>query len=296
MKSEFELYLEKKKKLIEENLKKYFIREDKFTKRLYEAMYYSISAGGKRLRPIIFLTVLDELGETRRTKDLLPAACSIEMIHTYSLIHDDLPSMDNDDLRRGKPTLHKKYDETTAILAGDALFAYAIETFLKTKTEYEYIVSGLEKLIKASGMKGMVAGQFVDTKSDYFKKDIKTLNFIHTKKTAAMIQASFTLPSILLGYDEQKINLLERLGLHAGLLFQIIDDILDMTSSSSVLGKTAGKDQKQNKLTYVNLFDLKQAKEFARKEADRALKYIKKMEFTTGRLEKIIDIFLTRIN
>ncbi|MEO0281394.1 MAG: polyprenyl synthetase family protein [candidate division WOR-3 bacterium] len=292
----FEKYVQEKKKLIDENLKKYFLIKGKYSEKLYEAMYYSIEAGGKRLRPLIFLSVAEELAEKRKIKNLLPAALSIEMIHTYSLIHDDLPAMDNDDLRRGKPTLHKKYDETVAILAGDALFAYAIEVFLKTKVEEKNLVEGLKHLIKAAGMDGMVVGQFVDTKNEFYKQDEKTLKFIHTKKTAELIKVSFSLPPILLGCNKKIVSDFEKLGIHAGLLFQIVDDILDSTTPSEILGKTAGKDEKQNKLTYVSLYGIEKAKEYAAKEANRALKIVKKLDLEKGKIEKIIELFLTRIN
>lgn len=290
----FEKYVEEKKKLVDESLKKYFFKKEKYSKKLYEAMYYSISAGGKRLRPLIFLSVSEEL--TEKIKDLLPAALSIEMIHTYSLIHDDLPAMDNDDLRRGKPTLHKKYDETVAILAGDALFAYAIEVFLKTKVKEKHLIEGLKQLISAAGMDGMVVGQFVDTKNQFYKQDEKTLKFIHTKKTAELIKVSFSLPAILLGCDKKIVSDFEKLGIHSGLLFQIVDDILDYTTPSTILGKTAGKDKKQNKLTYVSLYGLEKAKEYAKNESQKALKLAKKLDLKKGKIEKIIELFLTRIN
>ncbi|MEJ5307296.1 MAG: polyprenyl synthetase family protein [candidate division WOR-3 bacterium] len=292
----FEKYVQEKKKFVDENLKKYFLKKGKYSEKLYEAMYYSIEAGGKRLRPLIFLSVAEELTEKRKIKDLLPAALSIEMIHTYSLIHDDLPAMDNDDLRRGKPTLHKKYDETVAILAGDALFAYAIEVFLKTKAEEKNLVEGLKHLIRAAGMDGMVVGQFVDTKNEFYKQDEKTLKFIHTKKTAELIKVSFSLPPILLGYDKKIVSDFEKLGIHSGLLFQIVDDILDSTTPSEILGKTAGKDEKQNKLTYVSLYGLEKAKEYASQEAKKALKIAKKLDLEKGKIDKIIELFLTRIN
>uniref|UniRef100_A0A7C3J5X1 Polyprenyl synthetase family protein n=1 Tax=candidate division WOR-3 bacterium TaxID=2052148 RepID=A0A7C3J5X1_UNCW3 len=294
--SDFEKYLKVKKDFIDRNLKKYFTKKGKYSEKLYEAMYYSISAGGKRLRPVIFLSVAEELTQRSKIKKLLPAALSIEMIHTYSLIHDDLPAMDNDDLRRGKPTLHKKYDETVAILAGDALFAYAVEVFLQTDVDEKYLVEGLNYLIKAAGMDGMVVGQFVDTKSQYFKQDEKTLKFIHTKKTAELIKASFTLPAILLGCDKKKTKNIEKLGLHSGLLFQIVDDILDYTTPSQILGKTAGKDEKQNKLTYVSLYGIEKAKIYAKKESEKALSLTKKIGFSKGNVESIIELFLTRIN
>lgn len=294
--SSFEKYLKVKKDFIDRNLKRYFSKRGNYSEKLYEAMYYSISAGGKRLRPIIFLSVTEELAERSMIKKLLPAALSIEMIHTYSLIHDDLPSMDNDDLRRGKPTLHKKYDETVAILAGDALFSYAVEVFLQTGVDERYLVQGLRYLIKAAGMDGMVVGQFVDTKSQLFKQDEKTLKFIHTKKTAELIKVSFALPAILLGCDKKKIKEIEKLGLHSGLLFQIVDDILDYTTPSQILGKTAGKDEKQNKLTYVSFYGLEKAKKFAKEESKKALKLTKKIGFNKGNVESIIELFLTRIN
>ncbi|MGE3062411.1 MAG: polyprenyl synthetase family protein [bacterium] len=288
--------LSSRKSRIDNHLEKILKTKDYFAKNLYEAMHYSVSAGGKRLRPAIMLLIGDDLFAVKNHRGLLTAACSVEMIHTYSLIHDDLPAMDNDDFRRGLPTLHKKYDEATAILAGDALFSLAIETFLNADNfKKENLLKGISELMSAIGTGGMVAGQFVDTKASLFERNFDTLKYIHMKKTASLIRASFTLPAILLGKGENTVKKLSKLGAAAGMLFQIVDDIIDVTQTSKVLGKTARKDLKQNKLTYVSLFGLEEAKRMAEKEADKALRASRALDFKSDSVEIMIDYFHKRI-
>jgi geranylgeranyl diphosphate synthase type II len=259
-------------------------------------MLYSVSAGGKRLRPAIMLLVGGDLFNMDKHEGLMQTACSIEMIHTYSLIHDDLPSMDDDDFRRGLPTLHKKYDESVAILAGDALFSLAIETFAKAEGfKDKDKLKGLSFLLENVGTEGMVAGQYVDTKIDNYKRNSLVLKYIHLKKTAAMISASFALPALLSGAKNACFERLAKLGTSAGLLFQIADDIIDVTQSSEVLGKTAGKDLKQNKLTFVSLYGLEKAKRMAVKEAQTARRLSDEINFNTPYIPELIEYFHKRI-
>lgn len=288
--------LNDKKLKIDESLNGYLERGDKFCKPLYQAMHYSVSAGGKRLRPSIVLLVGEILANRNLDSKLLPYASSLEMIHTYSLIHDDLPSMDNDDFRRGVPTLHKKFDESTAILAGDALFSYAIEIFLSEKYfEKEHVYNALSNLIQSVGPDGMVSGQYVDTKIENYIKDIEILKYVHRLKTGALFASAFSIPAVLMNKKRFISDNLEELGMSAGLLFQIVDDILDVTATTEVLGKTAGKDLKQNKLTYVSLFGLKRAKEEAEKEAMNAHALADKLDFDMSLIHNLIDLFAKRI-
>ena len=291
-----ESVLSQKKRDIDNQLKKLLTSRNRYSKPLFEAMNYSVSAGGKRIRPAIMLIVGEELFSAKKHNGLMKAACAVEMIHTYSLIHDDLPAMDNDDFRRGIPTLHKKYDESVAILAGDALFSYAIELFLKSEDfKDKNKINALSMLLESVGTEGMVAGQFVDTKIEMFDRCKKTLDYIHMKKTAALLAASFALPGALFGAKKEVIHNLSLLGASSGLLFQIVDDIIDVTQNSKTLGKTAGKDIEQNKLTYVSLYGLERANDMAKTEADKAYKCAEKLKFKTDHIKNLISYFYKRI-
>jgi len=290
------IILSEKKREIDKSLKKLLVSKNKFCIPLFEAMNHSISAGGKRIRPAVILIIGEDLFKMKNHQGLLQVACSVEMIHTYSLIHDDLPAMDNDDFRRGVPTLHKKYNEAVAILAGDAFFSFAMETFLKAENfKDKDKIKGLSILLDSVGTNGMVAGQFVDTKINLFEKNAETLKYIHLKKTASLLSASFALPAALFGANDNMIENFTNLGISAGLLFQIVDDIIDVTQSSKTLGKTAGKDIKQNKLTYVSLYGLDKAKKMALKEAETAYEYADKINFNTTYIKDIIKYFYERI-
>jgi len=286
----------KDKALVDKELIKLFKTSNQYEKPLYERMYYSLSAGGKRIRPSIILNVGRMVAGDDSTSLFLPAACSVEMIHTYSLIHDDLPSMDNDDFRRGIPTLHKKYNESSAVLAGDALFSYAIETFLSSNFKSKNVLNALTFLLKSIGPQGMVAGQFVDTEISLYLRNLTTLNYIHHKKTANLISACFAIPTLLIGKSKALSDEFAELGKSMGLLFQIIDDILDIKSDSSTLGKTAGKDIEQNKLTYITFFGQEKAMVIMRKEADSIRKQMKDMKIKNIYLENLLEYFITRIN
>ncbi len=243
-----------------------------YPERIYEAMRYSLLAGGKRLRPILCLSSCQAVGGSEAIA--LPTACAVEMIHTMSLIHDDLPAMDDDDYRRGKLTNHKVYGDDVAILAGDGLLAYAFE-FIAVETKdvpADRLIRVVARLGRAVGAAGLVGGQVVDLESEG-KPDIplETLHFIHNHKTAALLEASVVCGAILAGADEDAIARLSRYAGNIGLAFQIIDDILDITSSSEVLGKTAGKDLKAQKATYPSLWGLEESKRQARQLTDEAV-------------------------
>lgn len=232
-----------------------------YPEKIYEAMRYSLLAGGKRLRPIICLATCELAGGTMEMA--LPTACALEMIHTMSLIHDDLPAMDNDDYRRGKLTNHKVYGEGIAVLAGDGLLAYAFE-YVATQTQNVApgrVLQVIARLAKATGAPGLVGGQTVDLASEG-KLDIQeeTLNYIHTHKTGALLEASVVCGGILAGATDAELERLSRYSQNIGLAFQIVDDILDITATQEELGKTAGKDLVAQKATYPSLWGLEASK------------------------------------
>ncbi|WP_138500406.1 geranylgeranyl diphosphate synthase CrtE [Nostoc sp. PA-18-2419] len=229
---------------------------------IYESMRYSLLAGGKRVRPILCLATCEMMGGTIEMG--MPTACAVEMIHTMSLIHDDLPSMDNDDYRRGKLTNHKVYGEDVAILAGDGLLALAFEhVAIKTPAHVprDRVLQVIARLGRALGAAGLVGGQVVDLQCEG-KSDIslETLNFIHEHKTAALLEACVVCGGIVSGASSEDVQRLTRYAENIGLAFQIVDDILDITATQEQLGKTAGKDQKAKKVTYPSLWGLEQSR------------------------------------
>lgn len=231
-----------------------------------ESMRYSLLAGGKRVRPVLCLAACALVGGDEAAA--VPAALAVEMIHTMSLIHDDLPFMDNDDLRRGKPTNHKVYGEDVAVLAGDALLAFAFEHFATaTKgVSAEKIIRSIQELAKCIGNEGLVAGQIVDKTSEGLSNmGVDHLEYIHHHKTAALLEASVVLGAILGGGSDSEIEKLRKFATCIGLLFQVVDDILDVTKSSKELGKTAGKDLAADKTTYPKLIGIEKSREFAEK-------------------------------
>jgi geranylgeranyl pyrophosphate synthase len=229
--------------------------------KLIEAARYSLEIGGKRIRPMLILFSARAVGVEDAQHGLDYLTCAIELIHTYSLIHDDLPAMDDDDLRRGKPSLHKAYDEATAILVGDGLQARAFELLADAPgLSAEQRIAMVKVLAKAAGPAGMVGGQFIDiqaTNSDMTLDDLKTM---HSLKTGALIRASLALGGIAAGASAQQLSALDEYGAHIGLAFQVVDDILDVEGDTATLGKTQGKDSEANKPTYVKLLGLAGAK------------------------------------
>src|SRR5919199_814536 len=229
--------------------------------KIYEAMRYSLLAGGKRLRPILCLATCELVGGT--VEMALATACALEMIHTMSLIHDDLPAMDNDDYRRGKLTNHKVYGDDIAILAGDGLLTYAFE-FIAAKTENvppQQVLQTIAHLARASGAAGLVGGQVVDLESEG-KTDVslETLNYIHAHKTGALLEACVVCGAILASASEADLQRLSRFAKNIGLAFQIIDDILDITATQEELGKTAGKDVQAGKVTFPSLWGIEESR------------------------------------
>ncbi|NDJ17493.1 geranylgeranyl diphosphate synthase CrtE [Myxacorys almedinensis] len=231
-----------------------------YPERIYESMRYSLLAGGKRLRPILCLATCELAGGT--VEMAMPTACALEMIHTMSLIHDDLPAMDNDDYRRGKLTNHKVFNEAVAILAGDGLLAYAFEHIAEETQNVpaERLMKVIARLGRAVGAAGLVGGQVVDLDCEGAKDvTIETLNFIHTHKTAALLETSVVSGAIVAGASEEDVQRLSRYSQAIGLAFQIVDDVLDITASSEELGKTAGKDACAEKATYPKLWGMEES-------------------------------------
>jgi geranylgeranyl pyrophosphate synthase len=269
--------------------------------RLHAAMRYSMEAGGKRLRPILVVAAAD-LFSARTTNstsriDPLPAAVAIECVHTYSLIHDDLPCMDNDDLRRGRPTAHKQFDEATALLAGDALLTHAFWKLSHYSSQPAIVAGLLAELGRAAGSEQLIGGQMEDLLAE--KKAGVTadeLRSIHLKKTAAMISASLAVGGIVAQAHPDEIETLRLAGKHLGLAFQIVDDILDATADTTTLGKTAGKDAKADKTTYVKLHGLDVARQLASQQTDAALKALRGLPVDTSFLIALVENMAARTN
>lgn len=270
--------------------------------RLHAAMRYSLQAGGKRIRPVLLLAAA-ELWAVR-DDSALPAAVAIECLHTYSLIHDDLPCMDNDDLRRGRPTAHKAFDEATALLAGDALLTHAF-ALLATRYAHQPVLAHalIRELADAAGSRRLIGGQMADLLAEK-KSDVSAdeLEFIHLNKTAAMIEAALVMGG-LVGLGGQRaassesaseLAALRDVGRHLGLAFQIVDDVLDATADSATLGKTAGKDAKADKTTFVKLHGLERSREFAREHTAAARTALRSLPGDTGFLDGLITSLVSR--
>jgi geranylgeranyl diphosphate synthase type II len=255
---------------------------------LEEAMRYSLLAGGKRIRPVLSLATAEALGRER--SEVAPFAAAIELIHTYSLIHDDLPAMDDDTLRRGQPTCHVKFGEAVAILAGDGLFAEAIRLVTQQQTGApENVLAALGHLVAAAGVDGMVGGQYMDIKGE--AGDLRRL---HELKTGRLIAASVDCVPILCGFSGPATIALGRFAAELGVLFQIVDDILDVTGEEAALGKPQGSDERHGKLTYVSVHGLDRARELAAESHRNARAALAESGFETETLDRITDYILTR--
>ena len=257
---------------------------------LEEAMRYSLLAGGKRVRPVLALATARALGADPQR--FLSVACAIELIHTYSLIHDDLPAMDDDELRRGQPTSHVKYGEDVAILAGDGLFAEAVRLFCTQEGEPARVLAALGELAAATGVDGMVGGQYVDVVGA--ESDAEGLRRLHALKTGRLIAASVGVVLTLEGVAEPETMPYRRFADELGVLFQIVDDILDVTESDEQLGKPHGSDARHGKLTYVSLFGLERARELAAESHAKATAALGEASGETGDLMRIADYIFTR--
>ncbi len=260
---------------------------------IHRAMRYSVQAGGKRVRPILCLESARIF--TSDVTPVLPVACALEFIHTYSLIHDDLPALDNDDLRRGKPTCHKKFGEATAILAGDALLTLAFETLANAPIESARRVAILSHVAASAGtVNGMVGGQVADLEAEGRVIQPADLEYIHRSKTAALIRASVVAGAIGGGADDENVARLKRFGETIGWAFQVVDDILDVEESSAALGKTAGKDAAQQKATYPSVYGLEKSRQFAKELEDRAMAEIELYGPRAARLRQLAELIVHR--
>lgn len=259
-------YISEKKKLIDEALDNYLPSSKKYPSVIHEAMRYSVLTSGKRLRPILVLAAAETLGKD--PKFLLPIACACELIHTYSLVHDDLPCIDNDDYRRGKPTVHKVYGEAIATLTGDALLTYAFYLFAEGAAKDPRIgevraMKALYEISSASGTNGLIGGQVVDIQSEGIDVNLPTLQYIHTHKTGALIRVCLRVGAILSKATPKELQALSLYGEYAGLAFQIVDDCLNISGDEKRLGKKVGSDAIRKKATYPKIFGLEESKKRA---------------------------------
>lgn len=289
-------YFRAKRQLVDEWLERWLPPESAPPQEIHRAMRYSVFAGGKRLRPILTLAV----GESFEAPDewLRPVASALEMVHTYSLIHDDLPAMDDDDVRRGKPTCHKVFGEALAILAGDALLTLAFQTLADLRMEREFWdlkVRLISEIAAASGtVRGLVGGQVMDILAENQPIDADRLEALHRAKTGALIGASVRAGGLLGGATEEEMRRLTRYGESIGLAFQIVDDVLDVTATTDQLGKTAGKDAKANKATYPAFYGRRGALDRAEQLVRIAVDEVAQLDRDTERLQAIARYILNR--
>ena len=288
-------YLARRAAEVNEWLERLVPSETTPPEQLHRAMRYSLLAGGKRLRPALVLAAGEAFGAD--SDDLMPAACAIEMIHTYSLIHDDLPAMDNDDLRRGRPTCHKAFGEAVAILAGDALLTQAFRVLSADAPmrNAERQVRVIREIATAAGtVEALIGGQMADIESEGKKVDDSALEYIHRSKTGAMISASVVVGGTVAGATEAEVERLREYGQLIGLAFQIADDILDVTSTSEQLGKTPGKDQAANKATYPAIHGLAASEARASELVAEAIEIVSTLGFKTQILQEIAKFIIAR--
>ncbi len=258
-----------------------------------DASRYSLKLGGKRIRPIILLEFCRMLGGD--PKKAAPFAVALEMIHTYSLIHDDLPCMDNDDMRRGKPSCHIKFGEDTALLAGDTLLTEAFGVMTKANLESERIIKGIEFLSSLSGLHGMIGGQVLDLCLEKTTPDAEQLIDMYSRKTGGLLVAAATLGCIAAGkFDQYILENAKNYARELGLAFQIIDDILDCTADQNLLGKPVGSDEKNNKTTFVSIYGIEKAKEIAKDYTEKSLDYLNKFSGDKSRLVELTEYLLKR--
>jgi len=269
-------YLSEKKKIVDEALEEYCPHPGGLASELVKAMRYSLFAGGKRLRPILCMAGASTVGGEESESIVLPVACALEMIHTYSLIHDDLPAMDDDDWRRGRPTSHKVFGEAVAILAGDALLTEAFRLMAQQgssgRPPPHLLLRVINLIAICAGHQGMVGGQTVDIQSEGGEADASLVEFIHTHKTGALIFASVSAGAILGGGTEEEVNAIGSYGKKVGLAFQVADDILDVTGDSKTMGKDAGSDERKGKITYPSVLGLDKAEDVKRELVKEAIK------------------------
>ncbi len=295
---DIKIYLKKKKELVDKSLEKLVPQAKTFPPSIHEAMRYSLFAGGKRVRPILAIAAAESLGA--KTADLLPIAGALELIHTYSLIHDDLPAMDDDDFRRGQPTCHKKFGEAIAILAGDGLLTMAFETLSDPRRLKAVPAARLLPIIReiafASGAFGMVGGQVVDMESEGREIDFPTLEYIHTRKTGALMRASVRVGALYAKAGKRQLLALTHYGEMVGLAFQIADDILDITGKQEEIGKDVGSDIKKGKKTFPAFYGLEESRRRAGEVADRAVQALAGFGRKADPLRELAKYIVQRVN
>ena len=293
---DFKAELKEKVKFVDEYMEKFLPPEDKYPEIIHKAMRYSVFAGGKRLRPIMVMEACRAFGGD--VEKAMPFACAIEMIHTYSLIHDDLPALDNDDYRRGRLTSHKMFGENMAILAGDALLHHAFETMAEACVKMNDIkyTKAMLAIAQGAGINGMVAGQVVDVISEGKEIDKDTLDYIHKNKTAAMIIGALKAGAEIGCASDEEIKNIERVGELVGVAFQIQDDILDVTSTLEELGKPINSDEKNHKVTYATMFGVEDASKIVLDMSNEALEILHSMGDRMEFLERLTEYLIRRKN
>jgi geranylgeranyl diphosphate synthase type II len=286
-------YLVQQQKLVDTELDRLVPPETTPPATIHRAMRYSLFAGGKRIRPILCIEAARAVSDEGDA--VLPAACSLELIHTYSLIHDDLPALDNDDYRRGKLTNHKVFGDAMAILAGDSLLTIAFQVLAELPAPADRVVRLIAELSTASGtVGGMIGGQVADLEGEGKPPDAALLETIHRAKTGALLRASLRLGAIVAGSSDEEYQALSRYGEHIGLAFQIVDDILDVEESSEALGKTAGKDAAQQKITFPAVYGLERSRQMAMDECGRAHQVLAPFGERAARLHELADLIVQR--
>jgi geranylgeranyl diphosphate synthase type II len=290
----FEAYVREQQRIVDHALDRWLPKENDEPAVIHQAMRYSLFAGGKRIRPLLCIAAGETVSDA--PQGIENAACALELIHTYSLIHDDLPALDNDDLRRGRPTCHKAFGEAMAILAGDALLTLAFEILSALpNTDSCRKTRLVGELARAAGsVDGMIAGQVFDLEGERRPPTAALLERIHRAKTGALLRASVRLGAIYAGADERQLQWLTDYGEHIGLAFQIIDDILDIEQSSEELGKTAGKDVQQHKITFPLVYGLERSKQMAESERAAAHAALEPFGGRARRLREIADLVVHR--
>ena len=287
-------YLQARRDAVERALERLVPPGDERPSTIHRAMRHSLFAGGKRVRPILFLAAAEAVAGD--APEALAPACSLELIHTYSLIHDDLPALDNDDFRRGRPTCHKVFGDAMAILAGDALLTRAFQALAEDESApAERRVALVAELSRAAGtVEGMIGGQVEDLEAEGEPVTAERLDYIHRSKTGALLRGSVRMGAIWAGADEESCASLDDYGRHVGFAFQIVDDILDVTADSATLGKTAGKDAEQQKATFPALYGLEESRRKAREHCDAALAAVEPLGERALRLRQIAERVVTR--
>ena len=294
MKAKFKEIWAKRAKLLEEGLQFELSNTPTIDEKILQAMEYSLFAGGKRLRPVMLMAAADAI--SGNGEKFLPTACAVEMIHTYSLIHDDLPAMDNDDYRRGRLTNHKVFGEATAILAGDALLTHAFDIMTRQETEPATLIKVIREISQASGIAGMIGGQSIDLQSEGKRLNLKNLRRMHLGKTGALFRASIRCGAILAGANDEQLNDLTQYAENFGLAFQITDDILDVTGDEKILGKPVGSDKRNEKSTYVTLMSPDEARILAELTVETAIDALKNFDDEADFLRALVEFLIKRDN